>query len=239
MTMKKILLFFAFLMFVCAGYAQNYQEVVYLKNGSVIRGTVIEQAPGSYIKVKTSDGSIFAYNYSDVEKIVKDTNTTVRRSNDRSNSGLRLGYKGFVDLGYSVGFGDYSADRAEFSTTHGVQINKYIFAGAGVGVNYFYDNEKVGVPIYVDARYTALDKRITPFVEAKVGYAVGDVDGVYASPSVGCRFRMGNKSAFNVSVGYTLFTTEVTTIYKSGRHVSYDESTEITNAATFRVGFEF
>jgi hypothetical protein len=238
-AMKKILLFFAFLMFVCAGYAQNYQEVVYLKNGSVIRGTVIEQAPGAYIKVQTSDGSVFAYNYSDVEKIVKDGTVAKSKSYNRSNSGLRLGYKGFVDFGYSVGVGDYGADRIEFSTTHGVQINKYIFAGAGVGVNYFYDSESVGIPIYAAARYTVLDKRITPFVEAKVGYAVGDVDGVYASPSIGCRFRMGNKSAFNVSVGYTLMSTEVTTVYKSGRHYNYEENTEIASALTFLVGFEF
>lgn len=221
-AMKKFLLFFAFLMFVCAGYAQNYQEVVYLKNGSVIRGTVIEQAPGAYIKVQTSDGSVFAYNYSDVEKIVKDS--TVAKSN-RSNSGLRLGYKGFVDMGYSVSVDDYSVDRIEFSTTHGVQINKYIFAGAGVGVNYFYDAEVVGVPIYAAARYTALDTRITPFVDARVGYAVGDVEGLYASLNIGCRFRMGNKSAFNASIGYSMY--------------DLTEAEVIASAITCRVGFEF
>lgn len=32
--------------------AQNYQEVVYLKNGSVIRGTVIEQQPNDFIESK-------------------------------------------------------------------------------------------------------------------------------------------------------------------------------------------
>ena len=42
-------------------YSQKQQEIVYLKNGSVIRGTVIEQVPNKSIKVQTADGSIFVY----------------------------------------------------------------------------------------------------------------------------------------------------------------------------------
>ena len=53
-------------------YAQSYQEVVYLKNGSVIRGVVIEQVPGISLKIQTGDGSIFAYSMADVEKITKE-----------------------------------------------------------------------------------------------------------------------------------------------------------------------
>ena len=46
---------------ITASVAQNVQEVVYLKNGSIVRGVVIEQVPGVSLKVQTSDGSIFAY----------------------------------------------------------------------------------------------------------------------------------------------------------------------------------
>ena len=41
--------------------AQSLQEVVYLKNGSVIRGTIIEQVPNESLKIQTSDGSVFAW----------------------------------------------------------------------------------------------------------------------------------------------------------------------------------
>ncbi len=47
-------------------------EVVYLKNGSIIKCTVIEQVIDDYIKIKTSDGSIYVYKMTEVEKIVKD-----------------------------------------------------------------------------------------------------------------------------------------------------------------------
>ena len=46
--MKKLLLLFTLLVGIslhCA--AQNYTEVVYLKNGSIIRGIIVEQIPNS------------------------------------------------------------------------------------------------------------------------------------------------------------------------------------------------
>jgi outer membrane protease len=43
--------------------------VVYLKDGSVIKGKVIEAAPGVSYKIKTADGSIFVFLVNDVERI--------------------------------------------------------------------------------------------------------------------------------------------------------------------------
>lgn len=47
-------------------------DVVYCKNGSVIKGVIIEQIPNQSIKIQTSDGNIFVYNVEDVEKITKE-----------------------------------------------------------------------------------------------------------------------------------------------------------------------
>lgn len=50
----------------------EYVDVVYLKNGSVIRGMVIEQTPNLSLKIQTKDGSIFVYKMEEVEKITKE-----------------------------------------------------------------------------------------------------------------------------------------------------------------------
>ena len=69
---------------VCAGIgtvsAQSFQEVVYLKNGSIIRGLIVEQIPNKSLKIQMADGSIFVYEMTDVEKITKEqiTNRPVR-----------------------------------------------------------------------------------------------------------------------------------------------------------------
>ena len=51
---------------------QSAQDVVYLKNGSIVCGMIIEQVPGKSLKIKTKDGNVFEYEMSKVEKIVKE-----------------------------------------------------------------------------------------------------------------------------------------------------------------------
>lgn len=50
----------------------EYIEVLYLKNGSIIRGMIIEQIPNEQVKIQTSDGSIFVYTMDQVLKITKE-----------------------------------------------------------------------------------------------------------------------------------------------------------------------
>lgn len=50
----------------------EWQDVVYLKNGSVIRGMVVEQVPNVSLKIRTADGSVFVYAMDQVEKITKE-----------------------------------------------------------------------------------------------------------------------------------------------------------------------
>ena len=71
--MKKILCFCLSMIFGILSYCQNnLEEVVYLKNGSIIRGTIIEQVPNQTLKIQTKDGSVFVYSFSEIEKITKE-----------------------------------------------------------------------------------------------------------------------------------------------------------------------
>jgi hypothetical protein len=68
--MKSVIFFFVLSM---ASFAQqNYDDVVYLKNGSVIRGVIIEQVPNVSLKLQTKDGNIFVYKMEEVEKMTKE-----------------------------------------------------------------------------------------------------------------------------------------------------------------------
>ena len=76
--MKRLLL--AILSVCCATlvHAQRpTQEVLYLKNGSVIKGIVLPSAQGS-IKIQTRDGSVFVYDSNEVESVKSEqiTHTT-------------------------------------------------------------------------------------------------------------------------------------------------------------------
>ncbi len=67
--MKKLFL----ILFIFGGivFAQQYEDVIYLKNGSIIRGVIIEQAPNRYIKIKSGQ-NVIVYQMYEIEKMVKE-----------------------------------------------------------------------------------------------------------------------------------------------------------------------
>ena len=50
----------------------NLEDVIYLKNGSIIRGVIIEQIPNTSVKIKTADKNIFNFNLTEIEKFTKE-----------------------------------------------------------------------------------------------------------------------------------------------------------------------
>jgi hypothetical protein len=74
MTNKLFIIAFIIQIFICTNLfcQQNYQDVVYLKNGSIIHGTILEQVIGKSIKIETADGNIFVYIYDEIDKITKE-----------------------------------------------------------------------------------------------------------------------------------------------------------------------
>lgn len=51
---------------------EHMQDVVYLKNGSIIRGNIIEILPEKTVKIQTADSSLFVYSMVEVDKITKE-----------------------------------------------------------------------------------------------------------------------------------------------------------------------
>lgn len=119
--MKRTILSLVCLMGMTFAFAQgNMQDVVYLKNGSVIRGEIIEMVSGEMVKIMTADGCVFIYDFADVEKFTKEKpihygRTTINKKSPWAAGimsyimpGLGQFYngeerKGWIDLGTQVG----------------------------------------------------------------------------------------------------------------------------------------
>ena len=82
----KYLAFFLSLFFAATFtcIAQDYQDVVYLKNGSIIRGMLIELIPFEYLDIKTSNGRTRTIEMYDVERIVKERAGTEARTQNNT-----------------------------------------------------------------------------------------------------------------------------------------------------------
>lgn len=69
----NLILFTALLLFGASVFAQsNMEDVIYLKNGSIYRGLIIEQVPNASYKIEIAGGSIIAVSLAEVEKITKE-----------------------------------------------------------------------------------------------------------------------------------------------------------------------
>ncbi|HTB05812.1 MAG TPA: hypothetical protein VK806_02580 [Bacteroidia bacterium] len=48
----------------------KYKDEIYLKSGSIIKGRIIEQAPGVSIKIQTKDKNFLVFKNEEIEKII-------------------------------------------------------------------------------------------------------------------------------------------------------------------------
>ena len=132
--MKKILLF----IFIGITFCQEYEDVVYLKNGSIIHGMIIEQAPNRYIKIQ-SGKNIFVYQMDEIEKITKELATSI---NDISSDNWSIA----VGLGTnkSPNFIQLSKD-IKLSKNSGLLVftGFGVFFGFGITVQSNYNNNGI------------------------------------------------------------------------------------------------
>ncbi|GJQ61119.1 MAG: hypothetical protein SCALA702_01720 [Melioribacteraceae bacterium] len=71
--MKLSNLFFLVIILSSIVVAQNnLEDVVYLKNGDIIRGTIVENVPGDYIKILVGNSSTITVEYSTILKFTKE-----------------------------------------------------------------------------------------------------------------------------------------------------------------------
>ncbi len=104
--MKKSVLFFLMVVvpFVVLSQQHIYKDVVELKNGSVIKGIIIEQIPNQQIKIQTADGSLFVFQIDEIAKLRKEFITEEQTNYFQQDKG----YIG-LSLGMSIPVGDASS----------------------------------------------------------------------------------------------------------------------------------
>ena len=127
--MKHPLIIFIMLaVFTIIATAQETEDVVYLKNGSVVRGTITELTPNTNLKIRTRDGSLFVFEMDEVERVAKeprrvqkrpileeDTEATISlNAQESAFGGLLLGAHSKVGMGQpfigALGFYDTEID---------------------------------------------------------------------------------------------------------------------------------
>jgi hypothetical protein len=138
---------------------QKAKDVLYLKNGSMIYGNLMEITNDQY-KLKGSDGSIFIYSSAEVDRYAKE----IPAFAGRKSSGMTFALEAGLMIGAQSN--EYKAPFS-FNAIAGYTIEKKNMLGIGTGAEFL---GKTFVPLFFEYKYTFRDKRVSPFFFARGGY---------------------------------------------------------------------
>lgn len=116
----------------------------------------------------------------------------------------------FVEGSYTFGTGKWAENRLNTKMGVGCLLNPNgsidAFLGVGVGLSYYESSKIYGLPIFGNARvYFLNNNSVSPYADLKIGYSVLDAEGLYISPSIGCRIK-----DFYIGVSYDMLDYKMT-----------------------------
>ncbi len=228
--------------------AQEQEDVVYLKNGSVIHGEILEQNPGESVKIRSASRDIFVYKMEDVTEIKKEPTPSSKKNFDIKEKG----YQSVINASLLTGNNQYyTVTSLSLTNVQGYQFKSGLALGIGSGIEWF--NTTV-IPVFADVSYYPLKKRKTPYVSLQAGYSaplnpnngsdLGWDGGYYGSKytggalfsaSIGTRRYFRNGYSMLLGLGYRYQKLEYTNIYDWNGTTRVQ--TELLNRISFKMGF--
>lgn len=178
------------------------EDVIYLKNGGILRGEIIEEVDNKILRIKTAGRNVLVVRLEEVEKI---TSEEIPGPEYFKTSGY-VNYTG-IDL-----LSGQEGTTVRFMTVNGYQFNPRL--SVGVGVSFVPYNDPLGlIPVYIDSRYKFLKANTTSFVFIRMGYSLSvmsdediEVDrhrgGFMFNPGIGLQFNTNSKYGWYFTAGY-------------------------------------
>jgi len=247
----KHIFFLATILFCTNLFSQtlaDYEEVVYLKNGSVIRGIIIEEFPGKSVKIQTREKNLFVYQLDEVEKITRELYNGSEGGTASSSTRKNKGFNAYLDQGINVWVESKPFPMNYTSIALGYKVNRVFFIGGGTGL--LARKGFVAVPVFADIRLTLTKTKVAPLLNFQAGYLSpnvlnGDEDNYYvnvdsyggfyfaARPGIG--FNLKKDLDLNIYAGYVLGSQIVRT------DSYYDNSTNfgLMHNFNFTLGLKF
>jgi hypothetical protein len=205
----RVIFVFVVLLVAQSVRAQTYQEMVYLKNGSIIKCVVLEEIPGKTIKLQTADGSIFVYKMDEVERITKELKAPAPRTDpddpfDVPDTTHYKKYAGYLKAGAAPTLGAYSGFTMlclEFDNC--IRVNSQSAIGIGFGYEQISGVEMIPLTF---ATHLGLGRAVSSgYIFANIGYEfTTSLSGIGLTYIVGVGYQNQSPESvgFTIDVGY-------------------------------------
>ena len=225
------------LYFTACAFGQKNQHVrILLKNGSLMKGVLLEERPA--VRLETFDKSILLFQADEVEKIEHERYV---------HPNIRYKQKGFVhytELGplamSNRASNGVTTSAFSFQTTNGYKFNQWLYTGLGLGADLYA--VQTFVPVVLSIRGDLIqngDKLPFYFIEGGHGFNAtsNDVDSVRfgggptLAAGIGLKILFSNNTGFTISAGYRF---QRSSVQQLGV-----EKKEDFDRLTLRAGFSF
>lgn len=209
---------------------------LYLKNGSVVHGKILQESP--VYRIETYDLSQWIFQPSEVEKMLphKATNPNIRYR--------KRGFVHYTELGplamSNRASNGVTTSAFSFQTTNGYKFSQWLYTGLGVGADLYAVQTFVPVVLSLRGDFSQKGDKI-PFYFLEGGYGFNatsnDVDnlrfggGSTFAGGIGLKILFNNTTGFVIGAGYRFQRSTVTQLN--------NETIEDFNRLTLRAGFSF
>jgi len=180
------------------------EDVVYLKNGGILRGEIIENHENDHLKIKVTGQNVFVVMMDDVENI-SSSEISVQRLYEVAGYMNRTGME-FLH--------SYGGSTFRFTMVNGYRFNSHFSAGIGFGITPYNDPLTL-VPVFLDLKMRFLKTDSSPYLFLKAGYNFSvhyddDVElqdhkgGLLFNPGVGLHFIRSSGVGLYFQAGYNI-----------------------------------
>ena len=207
--MKHLIVTLLVLLFMFQLTAQHNakEDVVYLKNESVIRGKILSH-DGNRLKLQTGDGSIVVLADSEIVR-------TEKQAPFGGYHPAASGFAHYTELGPLVAgkttIEGVTTAAFSFQTVNGYRFNQYFFTGAGIGIDLYATQTML--PLFASLRGDlSATGSIIPFYFLDGGYAVNITQnsatsndfrgGLLYAGGIGVKIPFNRRAGFLISFGY-------------------------------------
>lgn len=200
------------------------QDVIYLKNGSILHGKILEIKANESVTLHSNCGDKWVINQSDIENITKedisDEYLFFNESGKTSFNYRQKGYYSNLNIGFLFsGNMDTPFPPLSLMFISGYRFENGISMGAGLGLEWL--NEAY-MPVVIDLKYNFTEGRINHFLYLQGGYSIpletpdpydydyyayydsdlSSTGGYNLNPGLGLKLYLNQKNAFSFVVGY-------------------------------------
>lgn len=229
----------------------SFENIIYLKNGSIIRGKIAHQTEDS-TRVETRCKDVFIFPTSDIlEMKLEGEKIKIEHPNIDFITNKK-GIYNHTTFGVLTGNSELTEDFSySASTTFGYEFNHLLGIGVGTGVNKLKTEL---LPVFVSLKSNLLNRAFSPIATLKVGYSfpisktknIDETEYNYEGGLV-CGFDLGvcnfgsKNHAFTITLGYQYQILQEKSSFPDWYwyQETYYKNTYEFNKITIKIGFLF